>query len=144
MESHRLCLRVEKLEAFLRFLSAAKTEIRYSSLPVESVLRKHGGEFSFFPLSAEDGSDGWGKAWSEAVKAGAGNEGFSRKDIELLEGFGAGFGASDTQGQIAHFSLYENLVSAALEEAKKERDGKSKLYRMLGVCGGAAAAILLC
>lgn len=144
MESRRLCLRVEKLEAFLRFLSAAKTEIRYSSLPVESVLRKHGGEFSFFPLSAKEGPNGWGRAWSEAVRTRAGAEGFAPGDVRLLEEFGSGFGTSDTQGQIAHFSLYESLAAAALEEAKKERDGKSRLYRMLGVFGGAAAAILLC
>lgn len=143
-ESHKLTLRVEKLEAFLRFLSAAKTEIRYSSMPVESIIRRHGEGISFFSYIKEGSSGGdWLSAWNEAVKHAV-NEGFFRKDMELLQGFGAGFGASDTDGQLSHFTLYSELTAAALRDAKEERNRKSKLYLMLGLFGGMAAAILLC
>lgn len=145
MESHKLSVRVEKLEAFLRFLSAAKTEIRFSSMPVESIIRRHGDGISFFSYIKDVNSNGdWVGAWNEAVNKCAMAEGFFRKDLELLEGFGAGFGASDTDGQISHFSLYANLTTAALNDAKEERNRKSKLYLMLGIFGGMAAAILLC
>jgi stage III sporulation protein AB len=145
MESHKLAVRAEKLEAFLRFLSSARAEIRYSSMPVESILLTHGEGISFFSYLHGVTADGaWSDAWNDAVTKHAKDEGFFPKDLELLKGFGAGFGSSDTEGQLAHFSLYENLAASALDEAKKERDRKSKLYLMLGIFGGTAAAILLC
>lgn len=145
MESHKLTVRVEKLEAFLRFLSAAKTEIRYSSMPVESIIRRHGEGISFFSYLKDVGIGGdWVSAWNEAVAKRALDEGFFHRDVELLKGFGAGFGASDTDGQLSHFSLYANLTAAALNDAKEERNRKAKLYQMLGIFAGMAAAILLC
>ncbi len=145
MESHKLAVRVEKLEAFVRFLSSARAEIRYSSMPVESVLQAHGEGISFFSgLRGAPAGRNWNEAWDEAVSQHAREEGFSPKDLELLKGFGAGFGASDTEGQLAHFSLYETLAASSLKEAREQRDRKSKLYLMLGVFGGMAAAILLC
>lgn len=145
MESHKLTVRVEKLEAFLRFLSAARTEIRFSSMPVESIIRTHSEGISFFSyIKAGSSGHDWVSAWNEAVAKRAINEGFFRKDLELLKGFGAGFGSSDTDGQLSHFSLYENLTSSALNAAKEEQNRKSKLYLMLGIFGGMAAAILLC
>ena len=145
MESHKLAVRVEKLEAFLRFLSLARAEIRYSSMPVESILRTHGEGSSFFSLlDGVPAGNSWNKAWNDAVQHHAREEGFFQKDLELLKGFGEGFGSSDTEGQLAHFSLYESLAASALGEAKEEHGRKSKLYLMLGIFGGMAAAILLC
>lgn len=144
MESHKLTLRVEKLELFVRFLSSARAEIRYSSMPVESILQAHGEGISFFSRLRDVSVGSWNSAWREAVAKHAKNEGFAPKDLEMLEGFGAGFGASDTDGQLAHFGLYETLATSALKEAREERDRKSKLYLMLGIFGGMAAAILLC
>lgn len=145
MESHKLSVRVEKLEAFLRFLTSAQTEIRYSSMPVDAILQAHGGEISFFSrLRASAANGSWGSAWNDAVGCHAREEGFSEKDLALLKGFGSGFGASDSEGQAAHFGLYKTLTASALDEARRDRDRKSKLYLMLGVFGGMAAAILLC
>lgn len=136
---------MEKLEAFLRFLTSAQTEIRYSAMPVEAILQAHGGEISFLSgLRGSAAGGSWGKSWEDAVSRHAREEGFSQKDVAMLKSFGSGFGASDTAGQIAHFGLYETLTASALDEARQERDRKSKLYLMLGVFGGMAAAILLC
>ncbi len=108
--------------------------------------QRHGEELPFLLLCAEKCAAGadWGLAWKSAVLEDAAREGFSKKDVSLLLNFGAGFGTSDTQGQLSHFSLYSELAAQALKSAKEERDRKSKLYRMLGVSGGVAAAILLC
>ncbi len=146
MESRKLSVRVEKLTDFLRFLSAAKTEIRYSSIPVWSVVEKHGQGLSFLGLCSEKSArgDGWREAWESSVREEAAAEGFSKSDLELLNGFGAGFGSSDTEGQLAHFSLYAGLTAEALEKAKEDQSRKSKLYLMLGSFGGIVAALLLC
>ena len=145
MESHKLTVRVEKLEAFMRFLSSSRAEIQYSSMPVESILQAHGEGIAFFTfLQGASGCGSWQNMWSSAVFEHARNEGFAKKDLDLLNGFGTGFGASDTESQVAHFTLYETLTASAVNEARAERDRKSKLYLLLGVFGGMAAAILLC
>lgn len=145
MESHKLSMRVDRLEAFLRFLSSARAEIRYSSMPVGSILRSHGNGIAFLSCIEPDCcGKAWLEQWNHAVEKHAESEGFGKKDLDLLKDFGAGFGNSDTESQLAHFDLYENLTSSALENARSDRDRKSRLYLMLGVLGGTAAAILLC
>lgn len=145
MESHKLALRVEKLERFLQFLTAAAAEVQYSAAPVEQIIAKHGCGLDF--LSACSGYCGNGcafyKAWSSAVKDKAKNEGFSDKDIELLLGFGTGFGASDTGGQVSHCRLYSKLAAESYKNAKEEQNRKSRLYQMLGIFAGISLSLLL-
>lgn len=146
MESRRLSLRVEKLERFLRFLNAAATEIRYSAMPVEKILRKHGSGLDFLAQCAQACSGGMdcSAQWRRAVDEKARSEGFAKGDMDLLRGFGEGFGTTDTDGQISHFRLYADLTASRLENAKEERGRKSKLYLMLGIFAGVTAALLLC
>lgn len=146
MESHKLTRRVERLSAFVRFLSAAQTEIRFSALPVEQIVRRHGKELPFLAQCARlcgEGED-FGNAWAQAVDCDAAREGFLKKDAELLKNFGAGFGASDTEGQLSHCGLYLTLFESSLRSARKDEERKSKLYLMLGICSGAVAALVLC
>ena len=142
MESHRLTLRVEQLEKFLKFLSAAQTEIRFSALPVDQIVKRHGNGLPFLKACGacfENGMDFF-TVWQDGVD----RSGMSDKDKDLLNGFGRGFGTSDTEGQISHCSLYYELTSLSLKEAKEEKDRKSKLYQMFGIFSGMAAALLLC
>lgn len=145
-ESRRLSLRVQKLEIFLRFLNAAKTEVRYSAAPVAQILQLHGGELGFLKACAEDCGRGshFGEAWRSSVSDRAPKDGFTQPDRELLLSFGEGFGASDTEGQLSHLQLYSDLFAANLKSAKEDRDRKSKLYQMLGIFAGLASALLLC
>lgn len=146
MESHKLALRADRLGAFVRFLAAAQTEIRFSALPVEQIVRRHGGELPFLTQCAQRCADGadFESAWENAVDGDALREGFRKKDAALLKSFGSGFGTSDTEGQLAHCGLYRALFESCLKSAEEDRARKSRLYLMLGVCSGTAAALMLC
>jgi stage III sporulation protein AB len=146
MESHRLAMRVYQLESFLRFLSAAQTEIRFSGLPVEQIIKKHGKDLKFLKICSENFETGSGfiSAWESSVNTAAKREGFNDQDIALLHNFGNGFGASDLDGQLSHCALYYELVTDELKGAKEDRTRKAKLYQMLGVFSGMAVALLLC
>jgi stage III sporulation protein AB len=146
MESHRLAMRVEQLEAFLRFLSAAQTEIRFAALPVEEIVQRHGGEIQFL-RTCEDNCKAGGSflsAWNSGVHSGTKGQGFIMEDIGLLYSFGEGFGASDTEGQLSHCALYTELISENLKNAREEKNRKAKLYQILGIFSGMAAALMLC
>lgn len=139
-------MRVSKLEAFLRFLNEAQTEIRYVSMPVEQLLSLHPENLkilSFCVDRLKQNSD-FPKAWKSAIKKEAKAEGFFQKDLLLLLDFGEGFGCTDTQGQLSHCSLYTAFFQANLKEAKEDFVKKSRLYVTLGVFGGLAVSLLLC
>lgn len=146
MESHRLEMRVERLEEFLRFLSSAQTEIRFSALPVEQIVQRHGGDLEFLQRCGDCFQKGvdFMSAWQAGVNSCAKNSGFNERDMELLKGFGRGFGVSDTDGQLSHCALYCELTAQSLKDAKEEKERKSRLYQMFGVFSGMAAALLLC
>lgn len=145
-ESHKLSVRVDSLESFLRFLSAAKTEIRYSAVPVVQVIQRHSAGFQFLEECVSNCELGYGfvDAWRYAVTYYAKYDGFNANDMKLLLSFGEGFGASDTDGQIAHLELYSQLFNTCLKSARDDRNRKSKLYLMLGVFAGLSSALLLC
>ncbi len=146
MESHKLAVRVQQLEAFLQFICIAETEIRFSAIPVEQIVQRHGTELKFLQTCADDCESGvdFFTAWQNSIKFCAKNEGFSESDLGLLKRFGMGFGASDTEGQISHCKLYYQLILNSLKGAREDKTKKAKLYQMFGVFSGMAAAFLLC
>ena len=146
MESRKLSARVESLESFLRFLSAAKTEVRYSAVPVTQVIERHKTGLRFLHDCVERCSQGenFNAAWKDAVSGSAKYDGFGLHDMELLLSFGEGFGASDTDGQMSHLELYSGLFGTNLKSARDDRNRKSKLYLMLGIFAGLSTALLLC
>ncbi len=143
-ESLRLKLRVARLEGFLRFLQAAETEIRFSGEPIGRILEKHGDSFAFLKecrMYMEEGEP-FEAAWERSMKKAAAS-GFSGEDVLRLREFGSGWGVTDTQGQIAHCRLTKELLEALLQEARRDKETKARLYQMLGIFGGIAAAVLL-
>ena len=145
-ESHRLARRVDCLEAFLRFLSAAQTEIRFSGTPIRQIIRLHGGELSFLTACLQncDAGANFSGAWRRSVEKEGKSEGFSLPDRKLLAAFGKEFGGSDTQGQLSLCELYTALFQGNLKTAKEEKNKKARLYLTLGIFGGLAASLLLC
>jgi len=145
-ESRKLAVRAESLESFLRFLSAAKTEVRYSAVPVVQIVAKHGSELHFFQECVRrcDQGESFAAAWKLAALNSRKADGFAVHDVELLLSFGEGFGASDTDGQLSHMELFSELFCTNLKSAREDRNRKSKLYLMLGVFAGLFSALLLC
>lgn len=66
-----------------------------------------------------------------------------RSDLELYCALVSGLGESDTQGQLEHLRLYEELLSVNLSQARESREKKSRLYLCLGAFSGTAVCLLL-
>ena len=144
-ESRKLSLRAEQLEKFIQFITNAKTEIRYSAMPVHQIVEKHSEGMRLLSKCAEYCGTGleFPAAWKRGVQEGTAGLGLKKEDLKVMREFGEGLGATDLDGQLAHCELYLQMVSSRLEDAKKEKATKSKLYLMLGVSAGLAAALLL-
>ncbi|WP_243577975.1 stage III sporulation protein AB [Clostridium minihomine] len=145
MESHKLGRRVKELEAFFSFLSSARAEIRYSAMPVERIVEKHGKNQKFLALCSQYCRQGetFPQAWEHGIQDGMTATGLKAQDLDYIRDFGRGFGMTDLEGQLAHCQLYLGFISNALTEAREEKEKKARLYCMLGLFGGIAAALVL-
>jgi stage III sporulation protein AB len=67
----------------------------------------------------------------------------NKKDCQVLADFSNGMGAGDLESQLRHIDLYQELLNERLEDAKKDREDKAGLYRVLPFSLGLTLAILL-
>ena len=141
LESRKLILRERRLEDFLSFLQVMTTEIRFSQAHLDEIIRRHGGKFDFLKACAERLEEGavFLSVWREEASQATG---FDAEDRRLLQDFGVGLGTTDINGQLAHCELYTDLFQVRLREARSQKEKKAKLYLLLGVFGGLAAALL--
>ncbi len=84
------------------------------------------------------------EAWKSGVAAGTKGSGLKLKDKRLIEQFGAELGHTDIEGQIAHCEVTAKLLEEQIEQAKRRKKKKSKLFSMLGLFFGTGVALLIC
>ena len=63
--------------------------------------------------------------------------------VSYLESFALALGKGDLKAQEQVFSLLRQQIGQCLEGALKKQDSEEKLWRYLGICGGAVFVILL-
>lgn len=135
--------RVRELEDFLGALAAIASEIRYSATPTEEILEKLGAspqyrELRVFAESAallRDTRD-VAKAWTLALEAAKPSLSLDEGDLEALGWFGAIFGATDTQGQLANCERYTTLLAQRLDRAREDQRRRGRMYSALGLLAG--------
>ena len=64
-------------------------------------------------------------------------------DGVFAESFMDNFGKTDLNGVVAHIALYEQKAMRRLEDAERNTAAKCRLYTVLGLFAGTAAALLL-
>lgn len=65
------------------------------------------------------------------------------KDKRMFADFVSGLGTSDTENQIRHIKLYEELAAQHLAEASEDSKRRSKLCVALGLFGGVTLSLLM-
>lgn len=138
-KARELWRRERLLGQWQRLIEALKTGISFGSRPLGDFIREDGSPFCREAASSPLFSQNPPHALSQA-----GERLFSRQgDKALYRDFAQGLGASDAAGQLRHLDLYASLVGQALEEAREERDKRSRLYICLGLFGGLTLCLLL-
>lgn len=138
-KARELVVRERVLTELRKMMQGLETGIRYSASPLGDLVRQ--GESPFCKEAV--GLAVFPQDPRQAL-AQAGERLLSQKgDRELYQGFVAGLGASDTQGQLGHIGLYAAMLEHTLGQARQEREAKARLYVSLGLFGGAALCLLL-
>lgn len=148
MISHRLSVRVRFLQQYLQFVSYVETEIRYSKKILYEIVKNYNNEneFSYFLTDVcmnVESSISFDKSWIKSVHSLPKSYGLLSQDIEMLCNFGKELGNTDIDGQISFCNVNKSLISMMLENAKDEKNKKSKLYFMLGSSLGLCITIML-
>ena len=121
----------------------------YTALPLPDLWRRLAQyeAFSAFSL-VRDTVDGlschsFTDSFSAAVEKAAEADWISPATAQLLAEFARGCGSTDLQGQQAHVEYYRTLLSAEEEESRRLWQERGRVYRVLGLTGGVALALLL-
>ena len=80
-------------------------------------------------------------SWSKPVDMT--RKGFNNEDIKIIKSFGKLLGKTDINGQINEIELTLKLIEKQIENAEKEREKNSKLYKTLGITCGIGICIIL-
>ena len=135
-ESVKLRMRVRELTALSEAFSMMKSAVSYSSGDMRHLL--HVCRENKFIAGISEEHDPV-TAWKCAA-----NRFFSHAaDKVFAESFIDGFGKSDVNGTVAHIALFEDKLRQRLQKAEREVAEKGRLYTVLGVFFGTAAALLL-
>lgn len=140
---------MRQLQDFLRALALLECELNYSLLPVAQLCRTvaeqvHGTVGAFLTNYAA-------ALEKDAPRNSAARSAFARTgglclpkeaQIALLELFGT-IGRYDLDGENHLLHLTQRRLRTALEDWEREKRPVAKGYAVLGVCTGAALAILL-
>ena len=134
--SNGLQKRVRALEECQLLLKHICLRISHLRMPLPLAMQEAGGRFAQMAGNLHFGS----RTATELAFAGSG---MSAADVETLAsqiGLMMAMGAGDSAGVCA---AALNSISLCLESAQEAASKNSKLYQTLGICGGAAVAVLL-
>ena len=138
--------RIEFLEYYISFINQVKELIRFSGAALEQIFEKvETGSIMRDIIKSTLLSLKCGKsfthAWEQAVSAQ--NKILNGADCTMLRDFGKGLGVTDIEGQLSHCSLSIEIAARRLENARNDYNAKAKLYRALGILGGATFALVI-
>lgn len=133
--SSRLTQRVDILTQLIVMLEEAAAKMRYTSEPLAKLFQDNFAEYPF--ADQQPFNEQFTRmihSFRDVLKA---------EDIRLMEDFCRELGTSDTESTLRHIRLYITLLTEQRETARREVIGKGKLYRLLPLSAGIAAAIVL-
>lgn len=141
----KLKTRVLFWEQYIRFLTQAQTMIGYTASDIRTVLEEARELPLVRPIIKDTlrGLDS-GQCFESAWKAAADKNIHDSNDRKQLYYFGAVFGTSNIEGELAKIGLQKENSQRRLDELKEALKTKKRLYRTLGTfCGVLLAVVLL-
>lgn len=143
--------RVENLRHLATFVQCLESEISYAHTTLPEVIAwqrsQHTGVVQHFLAVLEQGmatgvGAGFAEIWERGLRVLTEN-GLPAWLVDDLRHLGAALGQSDVEEQRKHLALVQKRLEQALEEAKGEQGGQTKLWSYLGFFSGLLLVLLL-
>lgn len=151
-QARRLRERPVELRRFIMMLQQLETEIEYGFTPLPEALyklgRQHRAQLSgmMADIAAQLKSEAGvtvDEAWRRSVGRYWPSLAMNQEDREIIVQLGAVLGTSDREDQLKHLRLAVSLLAAREAEAAEERRKYEKMWKSLGLLGGALIAVIL-
>lgn len=124
IKSFNLNIRARQANLAYNFFLEIKESIRYTGAEKDSIIKDLLNRPEYALLNKE----------FSALK---------KQESEMLQNALLGIGKTDTYGQLKYIDSVLQRLKGIINSAEKDCNEKAKLYRMLGVCSGAAVAIII-
>ncbi len=144
--------RPKQIRQFIQAIQRLETEINYGFTPLPEALERisksiHEPTSSIFHLAAEQLSFNNGKStkdlWTLVISDHWRNTSMKLPEKEIVLQLGATLGISDRSDQMKHIHLTINQLQAEENMAKDEQNRYEKMWKSLGILGGALVVILM-
>ncbi len=133
--SSRLSQRVSVLSDMISLLEEVNAKIKYTAAPLAELFENNFTGFRF------EVNQPFERQFSELVHRY--NDVLTTEDLRLLDELGRDLGTSDVDSQQRLIRLSITVLTQQRDQAQTEVTNKGKLYRILPLSAGIAAAILL-
>lgn len=146
LQIRRECTVLGQLLAALRYMVC---ELEYRRTPLPELCRQasqqcRGCISGFLRLLAQELEDQIAPDAACCARAALGRSApMPRSAMDLLQELGGTLGTFDVVGQVKGLEAAQGKAQRKLEELEKNREQRVRSYQTLGLCAGAALAILL-
>ncbi len=151
-KARRLGQRVKELESFQQSLKLLSAEVVYDHCLLTRAFRRISGQ-GISPVKdiyekaaemLESGRDiSARQAWEGALKEVSSSTCYKERDLEVIETLGISLGENRKEGQLTQIELVLKRLEFVLQEAREDQSRNERMWRYLGLLGGAALVILL-
>lgn len=140
--------RINQLEQVKKMLFLLEGEIKYNNGGIYETMRKLTGisdniMTGFFKSVVKDDTGTLKAAWQlNAEKSLASNSKLTKEDIAIIKDLGNTIGMTDKETQIKNIDHVMECINDNVNELKKGKTEKCRLYRTTGIAAGAFLTIL--
>ena len=143
--------RMRDLLEFKKALSILRSQIEYARTPLPEAMqsisvRVRESVGKVFEMCAEllvyERNEKIAHIWEASVEQHKNALFLTQEDVEQMKGFGAQLGNMDSEAQIMNISMLIDYIDERVSHLNESRDRNGKLYRSLGVLGGALIVII--
>lgn len=151
LNARRLADRPAQIRRLVRLLSQLETEISYGYTPLPEALGRIGRQASE-PLGSlfREAARGLEReelaaadAWQSALDRTWGMTAMKSGEREIMAALGRTLGRTDRDDQVRHLRLAVKQLEALEPEAAEEQRKYEKMWKSLGLLGGALVAVIL-
>lgn len=151
MRAGRLADRPAQIRRLVRLLSQLETEIAFGYTPLPEALARIGRQAaeplaSLFREAAarlERGETAAWEAWQAALDGVWERTAMQQGEKEILLTLGRTLGATDRDDQVRHLRLAAKQLESLEPEAAEAKRKYEKMWKSLGLLGGALVAVIL-
>ena len=142
--------RVNELNDLSILINILQNKIKFTQLPLQEIFEELGNIklqtkiHKIFLICSENLKKmKMEKAWEEAIEEGKRFFYLNEEDIEVLNILGSTLGKTDINGQMNEINEIKERIGLQIQQAEKEKNKNSKMYKSLGTITGLGIVILL-